>query len=263
MNELKEITNLEQAELVIRRAGIVSNEWVEGKQLLEICGYSTANSRVTLRQLISKHNFIECTDFMRNEDITHRGKGQKPVLWTFTINAANHILLAAMTKEGKQARQEAIDTKIATNATLTGNALLNALIQTQLQTDAIERQQSVQEVRLERLESEVQAQILETCPPNMLSITGVRKVLNDRYGISASLTNFLMCDYEGAVPVKAMVRNIHENANGSSYAVYCKTSITKMVKTFMKGVTPVTATQYEHPAYFGRFALPRTPLIAV
>lgn len=264
MRQVNNIQTLEQAELTIRRAGIVQNEMVEGKQLLEICGFEASgtsgrdNSKLVIDRQIERHNLKAGEDFTVN--IVVDGRIRRNV-YHFTINAANHVLLAAMTKEGKAARQEAINLKLESlppsqqPAWLTGNEFLNALIQTQLQTDAIERQQVLQSERLDKIENDIQARVLESCPPNMLSITGVRKVLNDRYGLSTSLVNFLMSDYEAAVPVKAMVRNAHEQANGSSYAVYCKTSITKMVKTFLKGVVQVSATQYVHPAYHGRFSL--------
>ena len=111
-----EIKTLDQAELMLRREGVVqvnkSQEVVEGKQLLEICGFTASNLTRDLKRQIEKHSFKENYDFMITIDGSHKKRGQRPVLYHFTINAANHVLLAAMTKEGKAARQEAIDLKL-------------------------------------------------------------------------------------------------------------------------------------------------------
>ncbi len=102
------IETLEQAELVIRRAGIVEKEMVDGVQLLEVCGFSLSNAKARINEQIEKHQLNEGTDFLRSFVKT---AGRPLTLYHFSINAANHILLAAMTPEGKQARQEAIDLK--------------------------------------------------------------------------------------------------------------------------------------------------------
>ena len=109
-----QITNLEQAGRHLMDSGVVdfSTMTVEGKQLLEVCGFSTARPRAVIAEQIAKHGFVEGKDFMRTDDRTHEKAGQKPVIYHFTMNAANHVLLAAMTEKGKLARQDAIDTKV-------------------------------------------------------------------------------------------------------------------------------------------------------
>ena len=103
------ITTLEGAELAIRRAGIVQNETVEGKQLLDICGFSYGkDSKKAIDRQIEKHAFSEGKDFSTSMSKT---SGRPSYTYQFTINAANHVLLAAMTQEGKAARQDAINAK--------------------------------------------------------------------------------------------------------------------------------------------------------
>ena len=110
-----EINTLETAELAIRRAGIVQNETVEGKQLLDICGfsYTDKNWGAVCDRQISRHELVENKDFYYSH--INVGKGRPQKLVRFTINAANHVLLAAMTKEGKEARQDAINAKMQPN----------------------------------------------------------------------------------------------------------------------------------------------------
>ena len=109
------IATLEQAELLLRRSQVVNNEQVEGKALLDICGYSYTDKNWgdKLNRQIQSHNFKKGVDFIISQSPVNGGAGNRGVktFYHFTINAANHILLAAMTPEGKQARQEAIDLK--------------------------------------------------------------------------------------------------------------------------------------------------------
>ena len=106
---MQNVTTLAQAELAIRRAGIVEKEMVEGKQLLRLCGLSAKDATDSIQKQISRHGFIAEKDF--SESFRESTGGRPGKIYHFTVNAANHILLAAMTKEGKQARQEAIDLK--------------------------------------------------------------------------------------------------------------------------------------------------------
>lgn len=107
-----EIVTLEQAGKHLIAEGLVDfqNMTVEGKQLLEVCGYSTGdgNSKKIIDRQIVKHKFTEGIDF--TTDTVVRGK-HKVKVYQFTLNAANHVLLASFTDQGKQARQQAINLK--------------------------------------------------------------------------------------------------------------------------------------------------------
>ncbi|KFA99450.1 hypothetical protein [Vibrio sp. ER1A] len=106
-----EITTLKQAATHLIESGVVDMETmqVEGKQLLEVCGLSLAAPAREIRRQIVKHGFVENEDF---KALTLESSGGRPgTVYQFSMNAANHVLLAAMTKEGKAARQDAIETK--------------------------------------------------------------------------------------------------------------------------------------------------------
>ena len=113
-----DITTLEQAELILRREGIVKNELVEGVQLLEICGFSLTNTAVRIREQIERHQFVEGRDFSRTSEKSTGGRPK--TVFQFTVNAANHVLLGAMTPEGKKARQKAIDREIVSQSEYPG-----------------------------------------------------------------------------------------------------------------------------------------------
>ena len=77
--------------------------------MLRLCGLSTKDATDSIQKQINRHGFIAEKDF--SESFRESTGGRPGKIYHFTINAANHVLLAAMTKEGKQARQEAIDLK--------------------------------------------------------------------------------------------------------------------------------------------------------
>lgn len=109
------ITTLEQAGRHLMEVGAVdfNTMTVEGKQLLEVCGFSTSNAKARLDEQVTRH------DFEINKDFTisiEREGNIKRNVYHFTMNAANHVLLAAMTEKGKEARQQAIDLREAVNS---------------------------------------------------------------------------------------------------------------------------------------------------
>lgn len=116
-NSTTPITSLDQAELKIRRAGIIrlnpeGQEQVDGEELLQtICGFNLESKTVAqaIKRQIAKHEFCEGKDFTTSMLQSSGGRPRR--VYHFSVNAANHVLLSAMTQEGKQARQEAIDEK--------------------------------------------------------------------------------------------------------------------------------------------------------
>lgn len=129
-----QITTLEQAGKHLVAEGVVNfeNMTVEGKQLLEVCGYRTdSDVKKSIERQIIKHEFVEGADFTKGIDASSESR-KKPMVYKFTMNAANHILLAAFTEQGKKARQEAIDlsTVVQDNG---GEKLLMDLIKQQQQ----------------------------------------------------------------------------------------------------------------------------------
>ncbi len=130
-----EIVTLEQAGKHLMEEGVVNyeNMTVEGKQLLEVCGYSTGdgNTKKVIERQITKHDLKEGKDF--TTDIVVRGRHRVKMFY-FSMNSANHILLAAMTEKGKAARQEAIDTKVAIDSDLELRSMLMQVMQSQQDT---------------------------------------------------------------------------------------------------------------------------------
>lgn len=109
------IVTLEQAGKYLVQEDVVDFETmqVEGKELLKVCGYTvteTKKKNQEIKRQINKHWFLEGVHFNSHKDVTSNSR-VKPTVYQFTFNAAQHVLLAAMTDQGKAARQEAIALK--------------------------------------------------------------------------------------------------------------------------------------------------------
>lgn len=114
-----QIATLAQAEQHLRNNNIVRTtksmlEVVEGKQLLTVCGFKYTDRTWTqaINRQIKNHNLVENEDYRKviaNIDVCNQKAGAKKITYVFDLNTANHILLAAMTSQGKQARQQAIN----------------------------------------------------------------------------------------------------------------------------------------------------------
>ncbi|USE36905.1 antA/AntB antirepressor family protein [Endozoicomonas sp. SCSIO W0465] len=86
--------------------------------MLEICGFSLNNTAVRIREQIERHQFVEGRDFSRTSEKSTGGRPK--TVFQFTVNAANHVLLGAMTPEGKKARQKAIDREMVSQSEYPG-----------------------------------------------------------------------------------------------------------------------------------------------
>lgn len=254
------ITTLEQAASHLISVGAVDMDTmrVEGKQLLEVCGYSLKHARIEISRQISKHNFVENVDFMRSDDVTHQKAGQIPKIYHFTLNAANHVLLAAMTEQGRAARQEAINIKTSTAPALTttGDPLLDMMqIMIESRKDHLALTEKVEEQGNKLAELEERSAILPSKPANAESIVYIRKRINDLYGLPSRIVNEVLYSIHYSPRPAGQVRNTHDNASNSTYTVWNKSEVTKLFKRFVSECEHVTKTQAVHPSIDGRFKL--------
>ncbi|MFG1276530.1 Rha family transcriptional regulator [Xanthobacter autotrophicus] len=121
-----------------------------------------------------------------------------------------------------------------------------------------ERVQAAQGRAIARIEEKVErvetAQIVQRVRPiNSESITHIRVRIGKRYGLSAAIIDEVIRQTPYAPKPAAMVKNDHENADGSSYAVYWKKDVTEVFDRFVGECVPVTPTMFTHPFIEGRF----------
>lgn len=94
-------------------------------------------------------------------------------------------------------------------------------------------------------------------PQNTESISEIRARINRKHGLPERIINEVMFQLPGNPKPFAMVRNGHENAQGSSFAVWAIKDITKLFERFVGECRPATATTSTHPYIDGRFKLIR------
>ena len=107
------------------------------------------------------------------------------------------------------------------------------------------------EEKVERVET---AQtILKTRPANAEAITHIRKRIGLRYGLSTDTVDQVMRQCPYAPKPAGVVKNEHENADGSTYAVYWQKDVTMTFDRFVGECAQVTPSMFTHPFIKGRF----------
>lgn len=249
------ITTLEQAASHLISVGAVNMQTmqVEGKKLLDTCGFNKNDSTAIKRQ-IEKHNFLVGKDFVPS--VAESTGGRPKEVYHFTLNAANHVLLAAMTEKGKAARQKAIDMKVNQTPALTGDPLLDMMqMMVESRKDHLALTEKVEEQGNKISELEERTAILPSKPANAESIVYIRKRINDLYGLPARIINEVLYSIHYAPRPAGQVRNTHDNASNSTYTVWNTSEVTKLFKRFASECEMVTKTQAVHPSIDGRFKL--------
>lgn len=124
---------------------------------------------------------------------------------------------------------------------------------------AVERAMAEQQKVIEHIESRVDrisdAQALTACPQNAEPITTIRKRIGARHGLSETIINEVMRQMPFSPKPAGNVINSNENANGSKYAVYWKSDVTKAFELFVSQCAQVTEFMCEHKLINGRFRL--------
>lgn len=103
----------DDAEMELKKHGIVPdyhNDFsVKDEDLLKACGYDNSDIRGWVRDISTSHNFKEHSDLIHVKDHMKLGKGRKPLVTYFTIEASKHVVLSALTSKGKEVRTKAIN----------------------------------------------------------------------------------------------------------------------------------------------------------
>ena len=122
-----------------------------------------------------------------------------------------------------------------------------------------ERRQSQQGQQIKAIEAKVdligETQLLKAKPQNAETISEIRKRINRQYGLPPRIIDTVMARLTYSPKPAGMVKNSHENAEGSSYAVYWIRDVSQAFKFFVDGCYKVTATQATHKHIEGRFKL--------
>lgn len=122
-----------------------------------------------------------------------------------------------------------------------------ALVDFERRADNLEERMTV----VERVAS------LTSKPQHCETKSEVKARMGKQYGLPAWVADAVVTTSPYRPPVFAMVKNGHENAQGSSFAVYQIVDITKLFKRFVSECKQATATTATHPDIERRFKLTR------
>jgi hypothetical protein len=96
---------------------------------------------------------------------------------------------------------------------------------------------------------------LKVKPQNTETLSEIRKRINRKHGLPIRIINEVMGGLAYSPRAFAMVKNSHEDAKGSSFAVWRIIDVTKLFARFVSECTPATATTATHKDIEGRFKL--------
>ena len=108
------------------------------------------------------------------------------------------------------------------------------------------------DVRLDLVEGTVP---LKAKPQHTETKSEIKIRINKLYGLPSWLIDEVLTSISYRPPVFAMVKNSHESAQGSSFAVYQIVDVTKLFKRFVSECVRATPTTAKHPAIDRRFQL--------
>lgn len=232
------------------KVGINNLEYVEGEPLLDTCGYTykelTVNNGVhrekskatqMLKRQIDKHSFIEGTDY---DTIQVKVGRTTKTIYRFTINAANHVLLAAMTEQGKLARQDAIDTKIAIQQFDT-----DPLIAQMQMMMTIRKDQLVHSEKLQVVEDKVA--VLEHRLDTRSSFLGHILWTDAKRKYAPNLSDEMIKIVINLKAVPTKMQTVVVNGFESQTLAVHEVAFDNAITEFMSEITQVTNTQYVHP----------------
>lgn len=221
-----------------------------------------------IKDRIKKYGFTENVDYVVLANFGENPTGGRPATeYHLTINMGKELGMVDRSSKGREIRKYFLSIEEAATAPkplTTTETLIQMLT---LQAD-VERRQ----IELERQQAETQQKFVDidarvaqveatnallAKPQHCETKTEIKARMNKLYGLPAWLVDEVLTSISYRPPVFAMVKNGHENAQGSSFAVYQIIDITKLFKRFVGECTQATATTATHPSINGRFKLIR------
>lgn len=231
-------------------------------QLLEIVN----GARTDLGESAVRHNdfLARCKDELDGEFYeTFVVRPEGPGRPSEAIRMSRDQCMLVALRESKGVRRRVVEKLNALDRPMTQAELIAASANHMVDLErrqaahqvALMQVQDVQAAHARQLEDLSHSHVWDHCPQNCLSLTGVKAEMSKRYGLSGAVVDFVLKGWMHQPNPAGMVRNGHEDAQGSQYQIWAKTSVTMAFKRFVSGCQMVTATQATHPDIEGRFQL--------
>ena len=131
-------------------------------------------------------------------------------------------------------------------------AQAQALVEIERRT--IETQQAVQAIE-QKVDLLGQSSVWDHCPQNCEPITKIRARMSQRHGLPSHVVDTVMRGLPLSPKIAGMVRNNHEDADGSHYAVWAVSDVTRVFRRFVSECERVSTWFATHPDIDGRFKL--------
>ena len=229
---------------------------VEGRQIHTVLEVGKDYSNWVKAQ-IERARLVENTDFVK---VAQKGElsttGQTRIEYHFTLDASKNIAMMSGTDKGHKVRAYFIECEkklLAPKPLSTSAALLQSV---QLMVALEERCVVIEQAQssiTNRLESVEQTNVWKVCPTAAESIVHIRKRINIKHGLSASVVDEVMRQSVYAPKPSGTVHNNNEYAGNSHYAVYWKKDVSKVFELFMKETKQETPFRFSHPIISGNF----------
>lgn len=97
------------------------------------------------------------------------------------------------------------------------------------------------------------ASLLKSKPQNAETITEIRKRIGRQFGLPARIIDIVIGGLPYSPKPAGMVKNSHEDAQGSSFAVYWIRDVTQTFKRFVGECEQISPANWRHPSIEGKF----------
>ncbi|MCO5147523.1 MAG: Rha family transcriptional regulator [Aquamicrobium sp.] len=105
----------------------------------------------------------------------------------------------------------------------------------------------------EKIEEVKQASLLKSKPQNAETITEIRKRIGRQFGLPARIIDIVIGGLPYSPKPAGMVKNSHEDAQNSSFAVYWIRDVTQTFKRFVGECEQISSANWRHPSIEGKF----------
>lgn len=95
--------------------------------------------------------------------------------------------------------------------------------------------------------------LLKSKPQNAETITEIRKRIGRQFGLPARIVDIVIGGLPYSPKPAGMVKNSHEDAQGSSFAVYWIRDVTQTFKRFVGECEQISPANWRHPSIEGKF----------
>lgn len=234
---------------------------VDGREVHRFLGARKDYSN-WIKDRIAKFGFIENVDYAVFTNFGENPAGGRPATEYFlTIGMGKELGMVDRTERGRAIRKYFLSIEEGAQLVQRPMTTTETLIQMLTIQADVERRQAEQQVVIEAMDARV-AMIEDTAPlkvkPQSTETKSEIKIrMNKLYGLPAWLIDEVLTSISYRPPVFAMVKNSHESAQGSSFAVYQIIDVTKLFKRFVSECRPATPTTSTHPDIDRRFQLIR------